>query len=246
MPYERPPHIRWQGRSIGDLALSLRLPDPYAQEVKFNTDAEGFRNSEHLEHADLIFIGDSFTEAGNVPEDETFVRRVAKMTGMSAPNLGRAGYSPGIRPKEPLVATLNSPSGDSHRIYFSTKPGFNQDPRQHSGWPYIESAIEKTSATLKESQIGLIVVFLPMKFRVFSDAIESNAKLSPDASLAIHLSEVCRRENVPFVDLTPSLKRRADAGDLVYPPMDVHLSSLGHEIAASLIADAILQLPNGQ
>ena len=88
VPYERPPHIRWEGSSIGDLALSVRMPDPYARTVTFYTDAEGFRNTQEVDRADIVFIGDSFTEAGNVPEEETFVRLVEQKVGMSARNLG--------------------------------------------------------------------------------------------------------------------------------------------------------------
>ena len=46
------------------------------------------------EQADIVFIGDSFTEAASVAEEDTFVRRVAKASGLKAVNLGRGAYGP--------------------------------------------------------------------------------------------------------------------------------------------------------
>jgi hypothetical protein len=94
LPFVRPAHLRWEGISRGDLAILNGDADPYARQVTFQTDHEGFRNSSDLSRAELIFLGDSFTEAGNVPEEETFVRLVAGELQMTARNLGRAGYSP--------------------------------------------------------------------------------------------------------------------------------------------------------
>jgi hypothetical protein len=90
LPFERPPHLNWEGLSRGDLAILNHDDDPYARPVTFATDFEGFRNGQDIEQADLVFIGDSFTEAGNVPEEETFVRLTAQATGLSNRNLGRA------------------------------------------------------------------------------------------------------------------------------------------------------------
>lgn len=91
---EREPGIYWKGLSIGNLADLDRRPDPYAEVVEFVTDFEGFRNSHPVEDPDIVFIGDSFTEAGNVNEEHTFVSRVGKATSSSVRNLGRINYSP--------------------------------------------------------------------------------------------------------------------------------------------------------
>ena len=73
--------------------METNSPDPEARMITFQTDAQGFRNSKTLQQADLVFVGDSFTEAGNVPEEETFVALVAAQLDQSARNLGVAGYS---------------------------------------------------------------------------------------------------------------------------------------------------------
>jgi hypothetical protein len=60
----------------------------------YRTDENGFRNPPGLSQADVVFIGDSYTEAAEFPEEETFVGRVAAATGLAAANLGRGAYGP--------------------------------------------------------------------------------------------------------------------------------------------------------
>jgi hypothetical protein len=93
LPFTRPARLFWKGLSRGDLAILNDSPDPYARRLTFQTDFEGFRNTTDKSRADLVLLGDSFTEAGNVPESETFAARSAARLGVSWRNLGRAGYS---------------------------------------------------------------------------------------------------------------------------------------------------------
>lgn len=62
--------------------------------VDYHTDENGFRNPPRTQHADIVFIGDSYTEAATVAEEDTFVRRMVHLTGLSAVNLGRGAYGP--------------------------------------------------------------------------------------------------------------------------------------------------------
>jgi hypothetical protein len=81
--FVRKPHIKWRGHAAG----IERLAD-------YRTDELGFRNPPGVRRADIVFIGDSFTEAASVEESETFAQRVAAQTGMSVVNLGRGAYGP--------------------------------------------------------------------------------------------------------------------------------------------------------
>jgi hypothetical protein len=93
LPYVRPPHIHWEGLTFGN--IGEWQPDELdRQVVTFKTDQHGFRNSEDLNQADLVFIGDSFTEAGNVSEEESFVRLAAGELNLTARNLGLSGIPP--------------------------------------------------------------------------------------------------------------------------------------------------------
>lgn len=75
--FKRRAHIRWGGL--------------------YRTDENGFPNPPGIATADVVFVGDSFTEAGEyggLAETETFVRQTGAMTGLSVVNLGTGGYGP--------------------------------------------------------------------------------------------------------------------------------------------------------
>lgn len=81
--FVRKPRVSWRGY----------VPD-VGRTVEYSSDDNGFRNSSKQQRADIVFIGDSFTEAATVAERDTFVRRVEQSTGLSVVNLGRGAYGP--------------------------------------------------------------------------------------------------------------------------------------------------------
>lgn len=81
--FVRKPHVSWHRGATGDNPA-----------VSYRTDENGFRNPPGVANADVVFIGDSFTEAGRIPAERTFVGRVAERTGLRVVNLGRGAYGP--------------------------------------------------------------------------------------------------------------------------------------------------------
>ena len=77
------PGITWHGRKT-----------PECQLIDFRTDEHGFRNPPGIRQADVVFIGDSVTEAGEVSDECTFARKTAEALGESAVNLGVFCYGP--------------------------------------------------------------------------------------------------------------------------------------------------------
>jgi len=81
--FVRKPNIVWRGQLPGG-----------GRQIDYRTDEQGFRNPPDIKRSDLVFIGDSFTEAAQVAEAETFAARVASQTGLRTTNLGRGAYGP--------------------------------------------------------------------------------------------------------------------------------------------------------
>ena len=81
--FVRKPFASWRGY----------VPD-VNRYVDYRTDKNGFRNSTEEERADIVFIGDSFTESATIAEEDTYVRRVAQSTRLSVVNLARGAYGP--------------------------------------------------------------------------------------------------------------------------------------------------------
>ncbi len=81
--FVRKPLVSWQGY----------VPD-VDRFVEYRTDKNGFRNSTEQQRADIVFVGDSFTESATVSEEDTYARRVAQSTKLSVINLARGAYGP--------------------------------------------------------------------------------------------------------------------------------------------------------
>ena len=330
LPFGRPPHLSWTGVSRGDLAVMSGRADRYATEVTFQTDHEGFRNSRQMTRADLVFIGGAFTEAGNVPEAETFVQQTAVKLGKTARNLGRAGYAPPMalvvlrrnamncRPKVVVwqVSGDDFPGAYYYRRWLSRgRPPYQRRPdpvapsraqnwvrRSPTFWAYAMAAglqmqakewsgafrdaqgrthwvrhktvpnpraapaedpirdditrpIALGSALLAAKDINLLVVLVPTKFRAMAASLEFDSEtaeglrgfglgtpqwdLPASKTAAAVLEAHCRRLNIPFVDATAALRRHAEAGTLVYPPNDSHLSAEGHRVVSNLIVEHV-------
>jgi hypothetical protein len=81
--FSRKPGIRWQGRIL-----------PEGRFLDYRSDESGFRNGLGIKQADIVFVGDSFTEGASVSEEETFVQQVGKKLSRPVVNLGRGYYGP--------------------------------------------------------------------------------------------------------------------------------------------------------
>ena len=81
--WKRTPGLTWRGRKT-----------PACDEVVYRTDENGFRNPPGLRQADIVFLGDSVTEAGELDEGSTFACKTGAALGMKAANLGTSGYGP--------------------------------------------------------------------------------------------------------------------------------------------------------
>lgn len=81
--FVRRPHATWDGTIPGtDIA------------VEYRADANGFRNDVAPTAAELVFVGDSYTEAAQMPLEKTFPVIVGARSSRSVANLGRGAYGP--------------------------------------------------------------------------------------------------------------------------------------------------------
>lgn len=91
------PNLRAMTNSRFDLE-PLYAPGPWCAEepptFRFHTDSLGFRNDADLEQADLVAIGDSFTQGHHVQREEIWAARLAVLLEMTHINLGMSGYGP--------------------------------------------------------------------------------------------------------------------------------------------------------
>lgn len=88
------PHRRYQSTQGGDISFYFNLEETADYPFDVQTDANGFRNPQDLEQADVIVVGDSFIEAATVPADQMLTSVLAKDLGKTVANLGQLWYGP--------------------------------------------------------------------------------------------------------------------------------------------------------
>ena len=92
LSFRRPPHVRWTGWPLTDMAAYFNLPIRVDHPMTFSTDSQGFRNAADLARADIALVGDSYVEGWTLSDDETVSAAVATRTRAAVANLGTAGY----------------------------------------------------------------------------------------------------------------------------------------------------------
>jgi len=92
LSFRRPPHVRWRGWPLTDMAAYFNLPIRVDHPMTFSTDARGFRNQADVAQADIALVGDSYVEGWTLSDDETISADVERRTHTSVVNLGTAGY----------------------------------------------------------------------------------------------------------------------------------------------------------
>lgn len=137
---------------------------------------------------------------------------------------------------------LTSGPEAGERLYFAYKP---LELTPESGVQLhapLQSVLEGHRAC-ESAGIQFLVLFVPIKYRVYHDlcVIEPGTEA---AGWTLHdvpgfIADWAREHHITLIDLTPDLRSRAAAGDLVYYLDDSHWSSVGHEVAAVKIADVI-------
>ncbi len=92
------PVLGFRGRPSREVVNTRRVVEgrgvPRVLQSINRTDGQGFRNPPGVRLRGIVFLGDSYTHAVDIPEEQTFVRLVGRRTGLPTVNLGWIGYGP--------------------------------------------------------------------------------------------------------------------------------------------------------
>ena len=308
----RKPNIYWSGRAHDH---------PGAHYVVYRCDENGFRNPPGITRAEVAFIGDSFTEAGNVPEKDTFVRLVGEKLGVTAVNLGREYYGPqqelavlrryalGYEPRSivwvifegndltdaqrylrgelqkpaagrraawssqallthrllrPFLKQgrphpkdrgetwlLAGPGGEEREVVFTLIYAPDMVQRLPRAWQATKRCLQQGLRLCRERGIELLVVFVPIKFRVYGPYLRVSTPeqrypgpppedLSRPDDFASRMARFCKQIGCRFLDTYPALLAAATRGETVYSlRYDSHFDVAGHRVVADLISEVL-------
>ena len=145
--FSRKPGVLWQG-----------LVSPGGRYLSYRSDERGFRNEPGIQQADIVFVGDSFTEAVSVPEEETFVQQLGKKLNRQVVNLGRGYYGP---QQELIVLRRYGLSFNPRVVVWQLFEGNDlSDARRYAEWQ--KNPISKESLALRYTKTSLIARLLAL------------------------------------------------------------------------------------
>jgi hypothetical protein len=91
--------------------------------------------------------------------------------------------------------------------------------------------------------VKLLLVYVPIKFRVYRDFIELPPNGELDRWMVWPLPELferfCRGEDLACVDLTGLLRAAVRAGGMPHAPADSHWSPEGHRLVARRLEETL-------
>ena len=114
-------------------------------------------------------------------------------------------------------------------------------------WALVGDYLKKISAFTSEKGSKLLVAYIPENRQAdidlwgkdmsqFSAGKVTYDRLHPNAQLA----EICRKEAIPFLDMTSEFKTKVEGGGELYFTLDPHFNNTGHDLAAQLIYEKLL------
>ena len=120
---------------------------------------------------------------------------------------------------------------------------------------YLEAYFDRLLALrdeVKRSEAEFLLVWIPAKERVYVPLLSperaagyvSNRTGRIDG-LELALARFARENDIPFLDLTPELERRARRGEKLYFTFDGHLTTHGNRVAGETAGDYVLRLLPG-
>lgn len=144
-----------------------------------------------------------------------------------------------------LKAVDNLKKSRKNRIEIYSK---NLNQIESEGWKKTKEYLSAINEIVKENSAKLLIVYIPERLQVYQTQWEHVKKqwniTEKDYDIAAPakiLSTFCKENNIPFLDLMPTLKSRVKKGDDLYYELDPHFSVKGNEVVAQLIYRKIIE-----
>ncbi len=102
-------------------------------------------------------------------------------------------------------------------------------------WQLTELILERLWRDSVTADVRLLLVLAPDSCQLDADQCKDAPSLRASTVPQERISEVARRLSMPVLDLLPTFREHAAAGELLYLPGDVHWSPQGHQLAATRV-----------
>jgi hypothetical protein len=122
------------------------------------------------------------------------------------------------------------------RVLFGPEAGYPWTDFERGRWERARETLVEAARSTRERGIQLLLVYVPIKFRVYRDFVQlpprSEARRWTLWPLPDLFSQFCGAERLACVDLTGGLRDAVREGGAPYPAVDSHWSPQGHRLVA--------------
>lgn len=136
-------------------------------------------------------------------------------------------------------------AGGPHRgqkLLFGPEAGAQWTTFEEARWERAKQTFREAVRFAEGRDIKLLVVYIPIKFRVYRDFVDFSPGEVRDWTLwplPGLFADFCRIERLPCLDLTGLLRDAVGRGAMPYALADSHWSPEGHELVARRLADLL-------
>ena len=132
------------------------------------------------------------------------------------------------------------------KVFFWTEAAFPWTEFEQDRWDRAQHTLREAAKATRERNVNLLLVYVPIKFRVYRDFIE----LPPGSELRDwtlwplpdHFAQFCRTEALTCLDLTGLLRDSVRTGGMPHAPTDSHWSPEGHRLVARALQELLTSL----
>jgi hypothetical protein len=202
-----------------------------------------------------------FFEGNDLYNDQEFentlvVSREARTTGFTEGHgwrlrsLVRSGYAqlrlmayPLVPSHCPHFGTVTSGPHGGRKVLFADEAAWPWTAFERGRWERAQDTLREAARFARAHDVELLLVYVPIKFRVYRDFIE----LPPRSELAGWtlwplpelFDQFCRGEGIACFDLTALLRDAVRAGGMPHAPADSHWSPEGHRLIARRLEEIL-------
>jgi hypothetical protein len=209
-----------------------------------------------------------FFEGNDLYDDRTFEGTIAMTPVETAKGMGREGTAafhgwearsfalnalallrrwvdPVFPNQAPFAARLTTPGHVGERVLFVDYAAAPWTDAVAASWADAQATFRRGPALARDRGVQLMLVFAPIKFRVYRAHVDIRAS-SPMRTWGVwplreKFAEFCSAEGSACLDLTPALEDALTAGGEPFAATDTHWSAEGHDLVARLVRDEIVR-----
>jgi hypothetical protein len=146
----------------------------------------------------------------------------------------------------PHFGTISVGPHRGQKILFAPEAAVPWREFERDRWDRAQHTLREAARTTRERDVNLLLVYVPIKFRVYRDFME----LSQDSevrdwalwSLPELFAQFCRTEGLACLDLTGPLRDSVRTGGMPHAPTDSHWSAEGHRLVAQALQEQLTSL----